>query len=391
MPQRPVTQMRPEGYTRSSSTVVAALLVIFGSSCEGSAPPLAPVVGISVIAPQDTVIVLGASYRVRGDALYEDGSSGRVSLQSLDPDIVSTRDTVVTGEGYGRTRVLVAGGLDTLWVTVVPDATLAAYRYPDGLVTFRSDLTEMTKHFRAGDPGYETAHPAVADWDPAGHRVVFSLNGAIFFVALGGRPIRVTPTPDIIGAASHPQMTGDAAWIYFTSGSEVWRIRPNGAGAARVGRIPPAGYDDGLPSPSPSADRVAILTDPGPGPLSLLDILDPETGDIDPTGILARFARWSPVDDRIAYADENGELRLLELSSGQTRLIVRDGTTSHDRLHFDWSPDGDFLISTVSRAFPYDSVAEGKGALEIIQIETGVRMPIPLSQGMQNPAWGPSR
>jgi Tol biopolymer transport system component len=217
--------------------------------------------------------------------------------------------------------------------------------------------------------------------------------------ASGGAGRRLVPAALGLQRELDPQVSGDGQWIYFGGGApslqdhtEIWRIHPDGTGAERVGE--PADMYDGDRDPSPASDGSAVIfgTDRRNCCFSsYLRVLYLGTGVVDTLyrgGLLTPgwTPRFSPVDPTVvAYLSE--DYATTGTSTPLIWLMKRDGserralTTVAEayRPHFDWSPDGRWIIAQ-----------SGKDArLHLIEVATGLTLPLGYSTNFSLPSWRP--
>jgi Tol biopolymer transport system component len=99
-----------------------------------------------------------------------------------------------------------------------------------------------------------------------------------------------------------------------------------------------------------------------------------------PLGLWGVTPRWSPVADSIAYVDGGeddveGPIYIIAADGSGKRRAAAGGRTYHAWL--DWSPDGRYLIG----------ISNISGLPEVIDVRTGVAVPLPFARQLTQPAW----
>jgi Tol biopolymer transport system component len=292
-----------------------------------------------------------------------------------------------------------AGALaDTGWVSVVPQGRVAGlWRHRITGDTARMMFVNLNGSSPTSfDVGYWWQPDQ--EWSPDGTHLLMNHGGQTFedrvnHVALAtpdGVLTRLLPDQPRIRQSANATYSRDGAWIYFSAvpesvgdygKSEIWRVRPDGAGLARVGS--PATYYEGDTDPSVSPDGRFVVFSTTRGPEGLR-ILDQSTGG-QRTVAGGTKARWSPVDaDLVAYGVPSSvggtsglELRLMR---GDGTFIRRVSPPEHVYVTFSWSPDGKWLLADRS----------GSGITDLIEIATGQVLPVMSLHGrLWDPVWKP--
>lgn len=355
------------------------------------------------VVPADTAVSVGGSFSPRGGVVDRRGNPRPDAVSfTAGSAALTVSGNVVSGVAAARSFVVaeLAGQRDTGWVSVVPQGEIAVYRYgpPARLQRMKLDGTLV----RSFDLPFSGAPDP--DWSPDGQKLVGVTHGtaprlAFYDLTDGTRTAIVDPAVGL-RAESHPRYSRDGAWIYFNGApatiggfanvngrGELWRVRPDGSGAARVGPVGALFSDDYSPSPSPDGTKVAFQSsrDEG-GTGTTLRVLDLATGiESYPGGvrIIVEWLAWSPTDAQmIAFGipDATPTARGLRIDA-----IRPDGTgrrtlspAGRVYVHFTWSPDGKWLL-----AKPAD-----RTGFELIEVATGQVIPLPFT-GLESPVWRP--
>jgi Tol biopolymer transport system component len=136
---------------------------------------------------------------------------------------------------------------------------------------------------------------------------------------------------------------------------------------------------EAMPSPEPGGSLVAYQTnrvtnDPIRFTLRVLSLADGGVRQLDAQG---SSPRWSPLGDRIAFLDRQGELHTMKPDGSDDRAIGR--ITAQPG--FSWSPDGKWLLIV------------GRSGLAIVNVATGDVLPLALrgpgGTSLYQPAWRP--
>ena len=342
--------------------------------------------------PVDTALYVGGTETLRpfvtdayGNRL---GVSPSYQYQSLNGAVSITGAGQATGVAIGRGSVSVSamGFTDTLWTSVVPHGRIAAIQGP-GLTGY---IVVMNLDGSSFDTIPNSAIPGTIDWSPSGDTIAmdFYYPPRLVTTDLAGHTTLVLGASSILLNEYFPRYTHDGSFIYFAAIDSltrcygVWRVHPSGAALEHV-------VADSTDCPQ------FLYTPPGPG-FYFASSLSPDntrlvyvgttlrvrtlpTGADSNLGVVGAIPQWSPTGEWIAY-DSLGTLMLIHPDgTGQIALLIRyDG---FDLPGVAWSPDGQWLLYR-----GYDS-ARRWGGLFLVQITTGLRLPLPFAVGLAWPTW----
>jgi hypothetical protein len=383
--------------TRAGIAVVRATAETSGFS-DSTSMTVLPGAGVKLIAgPVDTAVWVSRSAQLRAVVVdrWANARSDAVKWSERDPSVVRvTAGGLVTGMKIGRgSAKVVAGSLsDSLYVSVVPEGMIAAGMRQSAvgetipLLVFNTDGT-AARQLPLG-PGANCGQLDIR-WARDGSGVIYTApprpttcwDQRLMFSPLSGGDARQihldTPPPS---GERTPIYSPDGSWIYFSGApggqnGELWRTRADGSGAERIG--PPADWFDVDHYPSPSPDGRLIVfssnrqyrsnTDQT---LRILDLSSRSVRDM----LVDGFApSWSPRGDVIAFALSNRYYLVRPDGSDLRRLV--DGPA--DAIAVSWSQDGRYVIGRIS------------GRLAIIEVATGMVLPLGWTSGMTYPAWRP--
>lgn len=380
------------------SRAAAALALL---AAIGACGPLDPSdqAGLRVeVSPADTAVGVGGKVVVRG--LMVNGSGDRypsdhIKYRGLDAAATVGGDGTVTGVAYGRARVVASRDdlADTGWVSVVPPGTLAVSSLSDdpGLFLVSTDGTDLRRIVSSGQSGGSVA------WLPGDAGLVYQYaipGGAgateLYVTDLAGLSRRLFA--DTLGkrSESRPRTSRDGAWVYFRYGfddGEIWRVHVDGSGLEPVTDPSSTFQGDTDPDPSPDGSQVAFIGGQQPsGPGFQLAIRDLASGTERLLGVFGALPRWSPDGTRIAYWENDPFISL-----GAIFVIGADGTGAHQvsppgRLYtargLDWSPDGEWLVARSQSLDP-----QGLPALDLIQVQSGLTLPLAYGGSYDFPSW----
>lgn len=323
-----------------------------------------------IAEPRDTAVYAGGAYTLRMRVTDRLGNPRQDPVTLAPARGVSVEGTQIRGNDVGRTYVVtqVTGIRDSVWVSVVPRGTIAA-RDADGIVLFELDGSGFRRVLLRG--GVERL-----SWAPSGEQLAFGANNRVWVTDLQGtnRAVAVPGVNNFHGVYA-PSYSRDGRWIYFNSLEEtyywrsefIWRVRPDGSGMERV---TPTGVTENpgeqFPSLSPDGSRLALYS------YDHVRVRNLATRGVS-LAVRGTNPRWSPVSDQIAF-----------WSQGRIMLTAADGTGLRNLSPdtpvgtFDWSPDGRWLITRLTRS-----------QLALIHAQTGEIIPLPYSSGwdVEYPVW----
>jgi hypothetical protein len=336
------------------------------------------------------MVYIGGSFAVRATVQdrYGNARTDAASLRVASGPATLTGATV-TGTAFGRAVVVARMGSveDTTQLSIMPQGTIAAYTamlhtgHELAIYTFNldgSNLRKLTSTVVGG--GYWGEMPST--WSADGTRLFFHDNNSdhtkqlyVYDFTTSSRRRLVEPAGQLPNE-SWPRRSIDGQWVYYTGGSyseaSIHRVRTDGTGRTRVG----AGRDASL---SPDGTRMAYIS----GTSLVISTL--ATGHTVTVPGVAATPRWSPSGNEIAYLGVTesywpvGELRAVKPDGTGVRAVGTSGTIY--RAHFDYSPDGKYLIASTRMGVPM-----------VIDVATGAEIPVTLPQldhGLLAPSWKP--
>ena len=353
---------------------------------------------LAVPAP-DVAVALGFVGTLHASLVDRRGNPLTTPL-TFTPDVPGVVEITADGEvgsvAFGRTTVLIEGGgfTRTVYVSVVPAGLLAVGTIggaPTALVvsTTGTDQVPIPPVDVQGLPVNATA----LAWNPEGDRLAFEIrsgndNPRLFTAAVGGSPVALVPAGTFSDtAAAQPRWSRDGQWVYYTTwafepvyfSGEIWRVHPDGSGAERIGAT---ASSEGDYSPDPSPDGTAIVfasTRGRNGAETAVVVRDLATGGEHPVGI-GILPHWSPDGQWIAYLHD-----FTDGGYGAVWLVRPDGSEAHPitgpgvfgEQGIDWSPDNQWIAGF-----------DGQG-ISVVQVSTGMALPIGQLQYFVFPAWHP--
>jgi WD40 repeat protein len=349
------------------------------------------------VEPTDTAVVVDNTYSLRAAVLDRAGNDrDEVVTFENSGTAISINAAAglanVTGNEYGRASINVFGAsLDAVsHVSVVPDGTLAVYDpgvFPLALATVRTDGSNYdgihtTNNIQTG--GWNL------DWAPDGlslalHMTDFTEPSQWLFRLVPGGDLERLISEDYEAYSEALPRHGNDGWIYYaasvlplpSNAGELWRVRPDGSEAERVGPEAAEGDVDSFPDPSPDGLKLLFSTNRGASAAdeARIAVLDLVSSEIDFLGSEGRSPVWSPDGEWIAFADPNAAVRVMAADGSNIQVISEPGREYQPWLS--WSPDGRWVA------------AAGPGGLDIIDTQTQLTLPLPFGTQWRRPAWKP--
>jgi hypothetical protein len=351
--------------------------------------------------PEDTAMWVGQTYRIRTlvHDRWDNPRTDAVSFAATGGVSVSS-DGILSATAIGRAMVVasVAGVRDTIFTSVVPQATLAVYaetlrpERDGGIYVIRSDGSggRWVFRFTVEDPAPPSG--LWPTWSPDGTRLTFIHSRGLRLIGADGSGLRdLVMSGDPVSNGFAPQYAKDG-WIYFSrvaGGGQVtsWRVRDDGTGLAQVSEQRAWGIE-AMPTPNPSADVVAYQTnDITNGPIDFtLRFISLSTGVVRKLDLRGYSPRWSPIGDRIGYL--NGPDRLNFLDANGVPLGEVGGRAVPLARGFSWSPDGAWIVG-------YAGYPSTGPVPVMVNTTSGLVLPMnfhgPDGQLLSQPSWQQSR
>jgi len=331
-------------------------------------------------SPFDTSVFVGgtASYRAYVTDRLGNRRTDTVAAQyqTPSPAVTVSNGGAVLGAAIGRAFIVVTfGGLiDTQWVSVVPPGRIAAIAGSGEGFIYVLNLDGSAFDTIANT--FDEKH--WLHWSPVDSTIVLHRGSSseaphLFSVDVAGNWRQVITDSPLFGEA-RPSYARDGSFIYFlgidagTRCDAIWRVRPDGSELGVVATDGNAcGQPFDAPSPSPDGTKLAFLKGDGIRIRTLATSADTMLG------VYGGRPWWSPTGEWIAY-DSLGYLNVVHPDGTGAHMLRRAG---YPVVKPDWSPDGAWLL--------YRGVDE----LEIVNVQTGLVLPLAVTLGMNDPAWKP--
>lgn len=347
-----------------------------------------------MLAPVDTAVHVGGSVTLRGKTFDSWGNERTDALQwSAAGDVVAaTQPGTFRGSRVGRTMVTARTGAvaDSIWLNVVPRGTIAAIFQssiigtPQYVVIFNTDGTG----YQRVNIGADCAHGL--QWSPAGDRLFFGRNAApgvcftqrLYHESPGGAATRLRPDTGSLAGEFSPRPTSDGQWIYFSGrpdhqNGEIWRVRPDGTGAERVG--PASGFSDidQHPAPSPDGTIVVYASWRDLEPAVNLRVLNTTTRAVSDLGVIGMTPSWSPNGDSLAFRRGDEHFLVAADGSGE-RFLANTRGASDQPPPVSWSPDGHWVVFLAP-----------DNRLVLFEVATSMALPLGWTGELTYPSWRP--
>jgi len=355
------------------------------------------------LAPADTAVYVARTVTLRGRTFDKWGNERQDALEwSATAEIVEMGASgQIRGLRIGRAMARASLGAmsDSVGVSVVPSGVIAAMFFPIAVgdaqyfVMFNTDGTGM----RRIDVGADCAHGL--QWSPTGDRLLFGRNPLpgicftqrLYTATLAGTVAKIRPDTAPLAGEFWPRMTADGQWVYFSGrpghqNGEIWRVRANGADPERVG---PAAdfYDlDQHPSPSPTGAEVVYASTRAPDWGIELRVINTTTRLIRDLGITGMSPSWSPQGGLIVFL-RNDRYYVVGTDGSGERGLVDSRYSAGMPDPASWSPDGRWIVVVTPDAGGY---APLYGKLALVEVETGLILPLGWTAQLTYPSWRPT-
>ena len=172
-------------------------------------------------------------------------------------------------------------------------------------------------------------------------------------------------------------------------GSSTWYLTPENARSGMIlyfHRFDGSSADgltpNGVPARGPSISRDGrylgfyAVTESAFG--VVIRVLDLQTRNYVGTDIPGILAEWSPASDSLAFVElPSRRLRLMHSTMSGGRYITPPGGEVSASQQLAWSPDGRWIV------------APSQTGLEVIEVSTGLRLPLAFAANLRNVAWKP--
>jgi len=187
-----------------------------------------------------------------------------------------------------------------------------------------------------------------------------------------------SPPVDLV-AEIWPHYTHDGAFVYFSgrpNGTNfmIWRVASDGTGAVRISPDSVSWAAEVRPAPSVDGKRVAYVYFTGATTIRM-KYFNPDT--TSSWYLNGTTPRWDPVGDRLAYLQSYGGPISMVNGDGTGARVISEPGRSYEERTFDWSPDGQWIV------------ARGVNTLELLNVASGLTLPLGYSSNMNMPTWRP--
>lgn len=290
-----------------------------------------------IVAPQDTVVEVGATFGSRslvtdrlGNAVDEP-----VSLLQPSPNL-TVAGSQITASAPGRGTVTVRAGAlsDVLRVFVGPQSGIS------GLTSTALLIFDTNGSISTNSPLSRAGGPFTGDWSPNGQMLVADDHD--------GGPLRlISPTGQAIslGAASadwplYPEFSPDGQWIYYSRSDQGWHIRRMRPDGSQDQAIPFIAGNHVAPTLSPDGTRMAVVN-LQPDRVEIFDFTSRTLTEI---AAAAHTPAWSPDGSLIAFVNPtDSRIEVINPDGSGRRVVSPPGRQFG--LGIDWTQDGLFILA----------------------------------------------
>lgn len=346
----------------------------------------------SIRMPRDTAVYQGNMLALRTQVTDKCGHPlpDVATLEALSGGIAVDGPTLTATAGPSRQLIRATAGtaVDSTYVSIVPEGEISVKLhhigsvFPDKSWTWaRLSLDGSTfAPLVTAFSGLES--DLTAEWLPGGNAVTFRNGDAITRMDLSGTfDTIVAPLgPGLRMHCPMPSADGTGLYVHVSDLSGMLRTQLRRVALvsadSNVALTPmTTGRADLCPSPSPDGGAVVYSSIDGAvaGPTAYgLRYVNTQTLASEGTGMTARVApRWSP-DGTMIAATGSGTLYVVT----QPDRVRRELATASYAEFLSWSPDSEWII--VERDGP---------VLELVNAQTGLRLPLGFTGYMRYPSW----